>query len=189
MPHPSALTTYYLIGVLRVASKYQFTHAVDWTVNTLRTSWSTKAQPWLQTLPSPSEGILAEAVALINISREIHRDEFLGHAFYLLCTDEKTCGDNRIYGLLRFDDLLVLIKGVQCLRSSWAGELRSSPTHTSIPATSMFGPSPAPQPNVFGQSTGVKTSRATTISWGEFVCRPSTMASVFKRMGLIFTTD
>ncbi|KDQ09500.1 hypothetical protein BOTBODRAFT_69060 [Botryobasidium botryosum FD-172 SS1] len=115
MPHPKNLSFEYAAGVLRLASIYGFALAVQWATDALREDWSTSSSTWREALINPSQDKIRQAIALINLSRDINFRPFLESAFYLLCADARWGDDPSIYGPLRKADAFLLRRGIQTL--------------------------------------------------------------------------
>ncbi|KDQ07642.1 hypothetical protein BOTBODRAFT_38628 [Botryobasidium botryosum FD-172 SS1] len=194
MPHPPILTVEYITGVLRVASKYDFALAVEWAWSNIRASWSWMVKPWLDALGTPSQCFLKEAIMLINMCHELHDHAYLGPAFYLLCVDEKWYGEKLVYGGLRPDDMLLLLKGSRSLYRLWAEKCQASPAQPS-PAAAPAPPAPAlpAPPRLFGQPPPFTIPAPTLFRpppapsaaiWDTFIRETSTMVTVCTAMGL-----
>ncbi|KDQ07631.1 hypothetical protein BOTBODRAFT_180501 [Botryobasidium botryosum FD-172 SS1] len=177
VPRPQDPSFAYTIGVLRLASKYKFALAIDWATDLLREDWSPKSDSWLETIANPSQRDFEQAVALINACRETGIHEFLGCAFYLLCTDE-TCGDTSIYEPLQKTDVVLLMQGSRKLCRMYAEQaLRSSNAKVSMAAKSLTSPfSWGSFPN--------HTAQAASREWTKFTCDPNTALIVTSTMGL-----
>ncbi|KDQ09501.1 hypothetical protein BOTBODRAFT_69061 [Botryobasidium botryosum FD-172 SS1] len=119
MPYPCDLSFDYVTSVLRVASKYEFTLAVEWAWSKLSETWSWRARPWLAALPQPSRVNLRQAIALIGVSRELDDRRLLGSAFYMLCVDQKWSGEESVYGAMQPADVFLLLKITRKISRLW----------------------------------------------------------------------
>ncbi|KDQ09476.1 hypothetical protein BOTBODRAFT_37049 [Botryobasidium botryosum FD-172 SS1] len=185
------------LGVLRLASKYEFAHAIKWATDAIAADWSPQSATWLKTLDNPSQTDLKRAVALINISRELNIHTFLGCAFYLLCTDETWCGNSTVYGALSQSDALVLSRGIMSLWRHCAEQMRQGKDirlrtalggfkFGNISNASMGPPAAVSAPS--GASTSTATSTSSASSWECFIRDPDTMRTVFYAIGFWWPT-
>ncbi|KDQ07644.1 hypothetical protein BOTBODRAFT_70267 [Botryobasidium botryosum FD-172 SS1] len=177
IPRPNPPSFDYVMGTLRVAAKYGFIHARDWAVDILHADWLSQSKAWLAKLAEPSREDIRQAIALINVSRELRLPEFLGRAFYLLCVDERWCGDAQLYADLKQADCLILRRGV---KSFWhllaehnQGEKKAPPPGDDKPFHT--------QQNAAAE--GASDDRRRPQTREEFVSDPDTMRTVFSALG------
>ncbi|KDQ07645.1 hypothetical protein BOTBODRAFT_48660 [Botryobasidium botryosum FD-172 SS1] len=183
IPRPSEPSFEYITGILRVAKKYAFSEATDWALDLLRDTWSLGSSRWLKMLANPSESDVRRAITLVNLSRELRINEFLGGALYLLCTDETLCGDPAMLKQLGRADVLLMIRGTQSVYR-FRAQLNSfiKPLDDRAPSTFTYPLSPPPaNPNSYQQPP--PQPQPTISTWREFVCNPATMQTVFPAMG------
>ncbi|KDQ13146.1 hypothetical protein BOTBODRAFT_33759 [Botryobasidium botryosum FD-172 SS1] len=154
----------FIMGVLRIASKYNFKRASEWALGTLRADWARTSSTWTGYLtnPTPPPGLAQNALKLILASRSTGSTEFLPTAFYFLCVFDNwgnvTPGDGPT---LAQDDFIILLKGSRCLTRAW-GTWR------------------AQRQSQYGSNN---TASYEAQWWKDFVGNNSTITTVFQSMG------
>jgi len=165
MPHPDAPSLEYVTGVLRVAQKYGFALAEPWALEALRADFSTQSRQWRDALVMPSREMVQKSIALINLAREGGLDEFLGPAFYLLCTDE-TWSEDASYGGMQADDAFRLMRGTRRLYRMWG--------KSTLRSVSKSNPARHSMPGAYG----------THVTWENFIRKENVINDVITAMSL-----
>ncbi|KDQ13147.1 hypothetical protein BOTBODRAFT_396619 [Botryobasidium botryosum FD-172 SS1] len=116
----------FVMGVLRIASKYYFHRASEWAFGTLRADWARTSSTWQGHLtnPTPPPDLGQNALKLILASRIAGSTEFLPVAFYFLCVFDNWSNVAPGDPMLSQDDFIILLKGSRCLTKTW-GSWRS----------------------------------------------------------------
>jgi len=113
-PIPDSPDIDFTLGVLRVAFKYRFVLARDRALKTLRSGWSKDSLEWKRLLTATrSPSVLADAIKVINASRELQLQEFLGPAFYLLWISDPHKINATHYASMRPEDIVLLVEGTR----------------------------------------------------------------------------
>jgi len=117
----------FVLGVLRVATKYRFMLARKWAVENLRVDWSLQSPRWLQLFPYP-KNVVSDAIKIINASRELQVREFLGSAFWVLWATTPHDENASLYASMHADDILLTVRGAQSAYARWGSMIPSDPT-------------------------------------------------------------
>jgi len=120
-PLPEKPAFDFIMGVLRISSKYYFHRASEWALGILRADWARTSPTWLGYLSNqtPPSDLTQNALKLILASRITGSTEFLPAAFYLLCVFDNWYTETPGGLALTRDDFIILLKGSRCLIHSW----------------------------------------------------------------------
>jgi len=130
MPVPDNPDLDFVLGVLRVATKYRFMLARKWALENLRIDWSITSPQWSQ-LTSYSRDVVSDAIKIISASRELQVRELLGSAFWVLWATTPHDEDVSLYASMHIDDILLMVRGTQSVYEQW-GRARFSSSPQSI---------------------------------------------------------
>jgi len=121
-PIPQNSGTPFVIGVLRVASKYEFIQAREWALQKLRVDWSFATMQVSDSLTNIQEGTVSDATEVIRVSHDLKINEFLGPALYLLCVAQRNPWSSGLYSSLSLEDAVRLLQGTRHFYQSWGAQ-------------------------------------------------------------------